>query len=452
MNLLKKQILGFFTKGHERTLLAKKNIIASFGIKGISIAINLALVPLTINYVNPTQYGIWLTLSSIVAWFSFFDIGFGNGLRNRFAESKAHGDVEKARIYVSTTYAILTLIFLCVWLVFFTTNFFIDWSKILNAPKELAQELSTLSLIVFSFLCLRIIFQTINTIIVADQKPALAGFLNMAGQLLGVIIIFILTRTTQGTLINLGLALGVSPIFIFIISSFIFYNGKYKEFAPSLKNIDFSFARDIMNLGVKFFLIQFGAIVLFQTTNIVITKVLGPEKVTVYNIAYKYFSVMSMLFYIILSPFWSAFTEAYAKQEYNWMKNSIEKLKKIWLLSIPLGLIMVLLANFAYKLWIGNVINVPISVSIAMAILILLSMRFNLFILPINGMGKIRLQLYVNIAISLVYIPMAIYSCKWYGLEGIIGANILVAAIHAVISQKQITRLMTTKATGIWNK
>ena len=33
-----------------------------------------------------------LTLSSIIGWFAFFDIGFGNGLRNKFAEAIAKGD------------------------------------------------------------------------------------------------------------------------------------------------------------------------------------------------------------------------------------------------------------------------------------------------------------------------------------------------------------------------
>lgn len=449
---IRNAFVNYFTKGHQRSLEAKRNIAASLLIKGASIAINLALVPLTINYVNPTQYGIWLTLSSIVAWFSFFDIGFGHGLRNRFAEAKAIGELKKARIYVSTTYAVLALIFSAVWILFFTANFFIDWSKILNAPASMVTELSSLSLIVFSFLCLRIIFQTITTIIIADQKPALAGFFNMTGQLLALVIIFILTKTTEGSLINLGLTLGAAPILVFLISSIILYNGKYKAFAPTKKLVDFAFARDIMSLGIKFFLIQFGAIVLFQTTNIVIAQVLGPEKVTEYNIAYKYFSVLSMIFYIILSPFWSAFTDAYTKSEYPWMKNAIEKLKKIWLLSIPIALLMVILSDYAYKLWIGDAVVISFSVSLSMAILALLNMRFNLFIFLINGIGKIKLQLFINIAISIIYIPIAIYSCMWFGLEGIIGANILVAAIHAIVSQKQINLLMMKKAKGIWNK
>lgn len=57
----------FFKKGDQRTILLKKNILASVVLKGISMLISLFIVPITINYVNPVQYGIWLTLSSLMA-------------------------------------------------------------------------------------------------------------------------------------------------------------------------------------------------------------------------------------------------------------------------------------------------------------------------------------------------------------------------------------------------
>ncbi len=443
---------SFLTKGHERTLRAKKNIAISFLIKGIGIFTNLALVPLTINYVNPTQYGIWLTLSSIVAWFSFFDIGFGHGLRNRFTEAKATGNFEKARTYVSTTYSVLALIFTMVWALFFCINFFVDWSKILNTPPEMAAELSTLALIVFSFFCIQIVLKTINTVIIADQKPAKSAFLDMLGQFLSLIIIYILIQTTSGSLIYLGLALGFAPIFLMIISSIWFFSRDYKYYAPSFRYVKFSSAKDIMSLGLKFFLIQVSGVIIFQTTNIVISQVLGPQDVTNFNIAYKYFSIISMIFMIILSPFWSAFTEAYTKQDYKWMNKSTEKLKKIWLLFLPISFVMIILSKTSYKLWVGDSIIISFTTSMLMAIYFLLLIRFNLFIFLINGIGKIKLQLYINILICIIYIPLAIYACKAFGINGIIGANILVALIHAFISQIQMTKLINQNADGIWNK
>src|SRR6476646_9497261 len=125
MENITKPVLFFkslINRGHDRSVNIKKNIIGLFVIRGCSIAISFILVPLTIRYVNPTQYGIWLTLSSIVAWFSFFDIGFGNGLRNKFAEAIAKGDTELAKIYISTTYAILSIVISCILILFFCIN------------------------------------------------------------------------------------------------------------------------------------------------------------------------------------------------------------------------------------------------------------------------------------------------------------------------------------------
>src|SRR5512133_1004899 len=107
---LKTVVNDFFNQGDQRSINAKKNILVLSIVKGLSIAISLFIVPITIHYVNPTRYGIWLTLSSMVGWFSFFDVGLGHGLRNKFAEAVTNGKDELARIYVSTTYAILSLI------------------------------------------------------------------------------------------------------------------------------------------------------------------------------------------------------------------------------------------------------------------------------------------------------------------------------------------------------
>lgn len=452
MNSTAAYIYRFFSKGNQRSLAIKKNIIASFFVKGLSIGINLALVPLTIDYINPTKYGIWLTLSSIIGWFSFFDIGLGNGLRNRFAESKAKGDTEKARIYISTTYAVLIIIFVIIWIIFTSINFLVDWSIVLNTPVEMNQELSRLSFIVFSLLGLRIILKTISTIVIADQRPAIAGFFEMLGQLFSLLLIYILTKTSSGSLINLGVALGFAPVLTFSVFSVIFFKRGYKEYSPSYKYIDFCLTKDIIGLGFKFFLIQISAVVIFQTSNILITQIMGPNQVTIYNIAYKYFFIIGMLFIIILTPFWSAFTEAYINKDYHWMRANLKRLKKIWMMMCPIVGVMVLVANSAYKVWIGDIVVVPLSITLSMAIYILIFTRFNIFIYLINGIGKVKIQIITNIIICIFYIPIGIILCRKFGLVGIVYANIVVSLFHAVIGQIQIEKIISKKDYGIWGE
>ena len=133
---------SFINKGQERSVKAKKNILASFFIKGSSILVSIIMVPIAINYVNVSQYGVWLTLSSIVVWFIFFDIGLTQGLRNKFAAAVAKGEDDLAQIYVSTTYAILAIICTTVWLAFFFTNHFLNWAQILNVSETMRPEVS----------------------------------------------------------------------------------------------------------------------------------------------------------------------------------------------------------------------------------------------------------------------------------------------------------------------
>lgn len=71
--------------GSDRTKQAKINVWVSFLIKGVSILVSLVLVPLTLSYLTPFDYGVWLTLNSILVWLDFFDVGLGNGLRNKLS-------------------------------------------------------------------------------------------------------------------------------------------------------------------------------------------------------------------------------------------------------------------------------------------------------------------------------------------------------------------------------
>ena len=449
----KDKLIKFFTSGHERSLKAKKNIAASFVIKGLSLLISLLLVPLTLNYLNPTKYGIWITLYSIVSWFSFFDIGLGNGLRNKLAESIAKGEKNQAKIYVSTTYAILSIITFGLFIIFIIVNYLIDWSVILNAPAELKTELSYLALIVFGFFCLKFVLQLIGTIVTADQKPALNNLFNFLSNLISLFIIFILTKTSSGSLIYLGTAITASPVIIFFAASLILYHSGYKEYIPAIRSINFRYAKNLMGLGFKFFVIQLAAVILFTTDNIIISQLFNPSEVTPYNISYKYFSIVTTFFMIILSPFWSAYTDAYAKKDFIWIKNIIKSSLKIWYIILFIIVIMLALSNWIYEFWIGNVIQISFSLSLTMAVYII-AYTFNaIFVVFINGTGKLQLQLYSSIASIILNIPLSIILAKTFGIgtPGVMMATIICISPMLVVGPLQTKKIINNSAKGVWN-
>lgn len=66
------KIKGYVDRGGQRSSLAKRNIIGSFGLKFFDIVFEFALVPLSLSYLTQTSYGVWLTIYSLINWFNFF--------------------------------------------------------------------------------------------------------------------------------------------------------------------------------------------------------------------------------------------------------------------------------------------------------------------------------------------------------------------------------------------
>lgn len=448
-----RNLFNNFFSGHERTIRAKKNILGSFVLKGISIIISLLLVPLTIDYLNPTKYGIWLTLSSVIGWFVFFDIGLGNGLRNKFAIAKAEGNDLLARVYVSTTYAIISLIAVGLFVIFFSINQFLDWGKILNTSSDL-KEIESLVFIVFSVFCFQFIIKLINVIFIADQRPVISSLINTLGSLFSLIIIFILTKTTQGSLLYLGGAFSLINLIIPFLASIWAFNGKYKKYSPSFKHIDFSKAKELLSLGLRFFITQVAAIIVAATDNIIIAQLIGNEEVAVYNVAYKYFGVMNMVFTIITAPYWSAYTEAYAKNDMAWIKQATLKIIKLWGLVIIGIFIMLIFSNKVYQLWIGDRLVVPFNLSLIIALWVIVSTSIMIFGNFLAGVNKIQLSLYHAIFVSIINIPLSIYFAKNLGMgsEGVILATLMGIIPRAIFQPIQYWKIVNGKAKGIWNR
>ena len=150
---MKRNILFFFTKGNERSVNVKKNIVLMILIKGCSILLSLLLVPLTLDYVDNECYGVWLALSSMVVWISFFDIGINNGLRNKLTAALAHNDYNLGRKYVSTTYAILFLIFMPLMCLLLLAAPFVDWYSLLNINQSNVEGLLIAICIIITYFC-----------------------------------------------------------------------------------------------------------------------------------------------------------------------------------------------------------------------------------------------------------------------------------------------------------
>ena len=452
MNLLY-MLHTYFIRGNARSSKAKINIIGSLVVKISNIAIGMVFVPLLINYLDPTRYGIWITLSSVIAWFGFFNIGLGNGLRNKLTETLARGDSSLGKCYVSTTYAVIAILMITLISIYIIISRFLTWSTLLNSGSLISEsELSSVALIVFVCFCMRLTLEVINSILFADQRSAFASLFDLVSKILLLIAILLLKFFSIRSMQIFGLLSSGIPVLVFMGVTVWLFRSKYRAISPSLSSVDFALTSSLFNLGIKFFFIQISALLIYQTNNIIITQLFGPEQVTPYNISYKYFSVLTMGFSIVLAPFWSAFTDAWALKDLSWISRILCKLKILWVALVLVGIIMLSLTKYMYVMWIGSAVDIPMYMSTLVFAWAILNTWNGIYSHLLNGLGKIKLQMILALCGAIINVPLAIFMGKGIGIGGILLANTIVSIPAAIIYPIQARKLLDMKATGIWNR
>lgn len=439
-------------KGNSRSSKVLKNILGSFVVRGLSILISLIIVPLTIGYVSSELYGIWLALATITSWVSLFDLGFGNGLRNKVAECVALEDWAKARRYISTAYFFFTIVFVPLSVLFYYLCGVVNWSSLLNISPDYQELLIVVMQIIIVSFCITMIAKILNSVLAALQMNALVGFVEFLGQVLVLIGTFVLTKTTQPSLIYLAWCICLCPIIVYLFSSIWLYFIGYRNLKPSGGLIEKGLIGDVFTLGYKFFIMQISVVIMYQTMNIIISRVAGPESVTEYNVVYKYVSIPLMAISMIVAPIWSAFTDAYTLKDYAWMQRAYSGLLKSFWACAAFIVVLVIAYPTVFRLWLGDKVDIHLSVVLTCAVFILILVWNNLHSALLNGLGKILLMLYTTLFVTVIDIPLAYFMGLLMGTVGVVLAVTVLNIPFMIIMRIQIKKIINKTANGIWER
>lgn len=440
------------TSGSSRTQVVKKNIMGTFVLRITNIAISLLLVPATIGYVSADLYGVWLALASIMTWLNFADIGFTLGLKNKLAEALAKEDYDRGKALVSTTYCMMLLIFVPVCVVLEFLIPFINWTSLLNVDPVYSDEIQQVMHVLIAFASLQMIVNVIVSVADAFQKVALSSLFGVTGNFLALIIIYILRVVYPPSLLALAFPLAAMPIIVTIVASFILFSRRFNKVSPSIYYVKKEYIKDLFGLGYKFFIINAQVLVLYQSTNILISHVSSPLEVTNYNIAYKLLNCAMMAYTIITAPLWPAYTDAYARDDYGWMRSTRDKLKKVLLASILGCICLALLSQPIYRIWVGEGVSVPLQLTFMVALYVIVYCWMNLNGTLIVGMGKIQLETIIVLIGMICHIPLSLFLGQYIGAYGVLTSLILINLFYAVVMNIQVVKLINKSATGIWDK
>lgn len=446
-------LIGSFKSGEGRTQKLKRNVSWSTIIKVGQMLIELVKVPILLSYLNPEKYGVWLTIVSILLWTQQFDLGLGSGLRYKLTESIAQDDVRRGRSLVSTTYISMGVIMFAVFLIASPIFSFLNWNSILNTQTIENNELIITIISIFLVFVVQFVLGLLSVVLKADQRAAISDIFKPIGSIISLVVVLLLGVFSSNSLFFASLAMSVPFVLVLLIANVYYYFKDYKCFRPSFKFFDKHLLRDIYSLGLKYFLGQVAALIVFSSSNILLSNLISPQEVTVYNIARTYFSLMVIFYTMILIPFAAATTEAFVRKDYGWIKRSMKKLNLVATLLAVAMLFMLLISKYAIHFWVGDAVIVPISLGIALTIYYIISVFVSPYANFLGAVGKLNIQVCIAIFKIVVFIPAAIFLIKLWGAIGLVVAIIVInTLVNLIFGLVQYKKIINKTAKGIWNR
>ena len=444
-----------FTNENNRIII--NNVLGAFIVKGGALFISLFTLPAYIKYFNNQQIlGLWFTMLSVLMWVLTFDLGIGNGLRNRIVHALVNKDSLLAKRYISSSYIIMGLlvfIVLCLSTLLFR---FINWNTFFNIPTNIASE-NTMYItvcIVFGGIMLQFFLKLITSILYAIQKSAIVNLLSLCSSIIILVYVsFAKTSDISTNLIHLSIVHVLAVNIPLLLISILVFSRELKDSRPNIKYFGADYARDVMKLGGIFLWVQIMYMLITATNEFLISWLAKPEMVVEYQIYNKLFTLIGTIFTLALTPIWSAVTKAVFENNYSWIRKLYKVMKIMVILAIVCEFGLVLILEIVINFWLGdNAIQINYLYSIVFAISGSIFIWIGAITSIANGFSALRTQvIYMTIG-AVIKFPLAwLLVSALNSWIGVIIANIFSLILYCVIQPFWLNRFLDKKESEVKN-
>lgn len=423
-----------------RDSILKKNVSLGVLFKILNIGIAFFTIPFLLKYLNTEQYGLWVTIFSIVNLIIYIDGGIANGLKTKLSEALSRNDLELAREYISTAYFSISIFSIVLLTIGIFVIYWINFKELLNTSVD-ENTLKITFLITLFMMTIGFVLSLYKSLFYADQKSAIVELSLLIYQALNLFLIIYALTYFKSTLIYVALIYGVSTILIGVVFSVTFFK-KQKQISPSFRFFKKKTIYDLFGLSINFFIIQLCMIIIFSTDNVIISKLLGPSEVTSYDIVLKLFQVIITFTIIVQDPFWALYADAFEKKDYVWIKKTLKRWNVLFIPLIMFVLLLMYVAKPLIKFWLQYDLNIPTSLILCMGIFVIVRAYGIIYMYFLNGIGKIRVQLWLYILGAVINIPLSIYFVKYLNLGS---SGVILGTIISMLSMTLLLPIQTFK-------
>ncbi|WP_187290221.1 oligosaccharide flippase family protein [Terriglobus saanensis] len=409
--------------------------------KVISLSVSFITVPLTLNYLGMERFGIWMTLSSMIAMFSFADLGMSNGLINLVAEANGREDRQAIRNAVASAFWMLLFVALLIVTLIVGIYHYVPWPQIFNVHSPLAiAEAGPVSFATILCFAVSLPLATVASLQSGQQSGLITNIWNAVGSLvsLGAILVAIHLHASLPLLV---VAIFGVPVFISLLNAAKTFLWDQRWLFPSLLFFSRPIAILLLRTGLMFFCLQLAAAIGYQSDNLVIAHLLGATHVGSYAVPSRLFNVLPFLIGIITGPMWPAYADALSRGDHDWIRKTFRR-TVIWTGGGTLLLtgLLVVFSNYIFALWVGPGLHVSRLLLVTFGVRCVLSSYLQPLSFFLNGIGKLKEQAVISLLMAGFNLALSIVLVEHVGIIGAILSTVVAEILIVLIPETLIAR------------
>jgi O-antigen/teichoic acid export membrane protein len=449
------RFVGLFARGeaiHQaRYRRMVRAVVVGFFSKGLAALIGLLTVPLTISYLGPERYGIWMTISSLLIWLTVADAGVASGLTNALSGAYAQQRRDLEQRYVAT--AIWLLIGLAAIVGLGSTLLLrgLNLQRLLNLSTPAVAHEAYLALIVaLAVFLFSLPLSLVYKILAAYQEGATANIWLGIANIVSLIAL-VLAAQLQASLAWLVFALAGTVALVALLSAIWLFVWHKPWLIPLPTQVDRASIRKIAGAGSLFFVAQIAWLLIFQTDNLIIVRYLGAEAVATYSVVWRLFTYATFFQVLIIPALWPAYTEAFTKRDSSWIQRTFRwHLLIAVVLALGLSLLFVVFSQPIIAVWAGTQVQPSRELILWMAGWTIIYAAMTTTACLLNASGHIRGQAIYGMTTAIVNIGLSIWWVQSYGVSGVIAATVtaylICNVVPSLVETSLVLRRMSTGA------
>jgi O-antigen/teichoic acid export membrane protein len=408
------------TRGAERNRRAALTGGLATIARGVQVGSSLITIPLTLKYLGNERFGLWMTISSVLAMAAFADFGIGNGVLNTVAKAFGKDDEEGIRKAVSSGFAVLNTIAVLLIVLFFAIYRFVNWADFFRVVSPQARSEAGPALAVFATcFALNISMDVVQRVQLGLQQGYRYSLWQLCGSIAGFIGIL------SGIWLHVSLPLLVvaiagAPIFATTLNAIHFFGFVRPDLRPSRRLVASNVISEIAKLGGLFFVLQVVVSISFSADNFIIARMLGAVNVPEYSIPQRMFALITMMSGMLVAPLWPAYSEAVSRGHIDWVRRTLGRsLLIVLVLTSTVSLTALLAAHRLIHWWVGPSITPPFLLLLGLAAWTVVACCGDALAMFLNGVELLRFQVLFAVIFGAGCIVTKVLFVGHFGITGI---------------------------------